>query len=128
MPVNEHGDMPQGGEEETEDVNVSLDQVFFSLADDMPTVSWILLTKLVGKPDAEAPSEKAQSKMRKGWQTFFKVCGVKYVGKGFNVELKNPLWILLIPIVATVSALMADFGLQEIFQKPKAKPNTEQVN
>lgn len=120
--------MPESGEQPDEEVDISLDQVFFSLSDDMPTVSWILLTTLMRKPDAEAPSEKAQAKMRKGWQTFFKACGVKYVGKGFNIELKNPLWILLIPIVATVSALMADFGLNEIFkQKPKS-PGGEQVN
>lgn len=68
--------------------------------------------------------------MREGWETFFEACGLEYVGEGLHAKLTNPLWLLLVPVVATLAAIASEFGLISLFEKKieeKAKAPAEQT-
>lgn len=97
--------MSQPEAEEVEETVVAFDKLFSGLSDSLPLVCWQLICGLLGK-EPEKPSDESHKQMKAAWSTFFKACGVQYVGQGFNLRLSNPLWLILIPIVGTISALI----------------------
>lgn len=129
FPDTETGDPVEGvpGEDSPEQKNVSFDRLFSSLSELLPGIVWSILCALLGKAD-EQPSSSALKKMREGWETFFKACGVEYVGDGFNVKLSSPFWLLLVPVVATLAAVAGEFGLLALFDKKPSeiKANTDE--
>jgi hypothetical protein len=74
---------------------------------------WGLIAALLGK-EGQEPSTKSKQVMEESWATFFEGCGFEYVGEGFNVQLKNPFWLLLLPIIGTLSAVASEFGLMAL--------------
>lgn len=82
---------------------------------------WSIICTLTGKPD-EPPSEKSMKKMELGWKKFFKAFGLEYVGEGMNIKLRSPLWLILMPLTATLAAFAAEFGLVTLFKKEGETP------
>src|SRR6185437_5141581 len=91
--------------EEEEAQSVSFDKLFSSLSKIIPGIVWGLIMAAMGR-EGEKPSSESMKTMQDGWNTFFKACGVEYVGEGINVKLRSVWWLLLVPIVSTLAAIV----------------------
>ena len=105
---------------------VAFDRLFSSMAEILPNIVWQLIMQLMGREN-EQPSAPALRQMKEGWKTFFEACGVEYVGEGFHMELKSPLWLILIPIVATLGAIVSELGLASLFTEKRNDIPPERV-
>lgn len=120
FPSTENGEdeIPTGEGVEPETRSLNFDKLFGSFATMLPGIVWALITSLLGR-EGEQASPAAMKTMTEGWKSFFDGCGVEYVGEGLHMKLKSPLWLLLIPVVATLAAVASEFGLSSIMDAGK---------
>lgn len=120
FPSTENGEdeTPTGEDAEPEERSLNFDKLFGSFATMLPGIVWALITSLLGR-EGEQASPAAMKTMTEGWKSFFDGCGVEYVGEGLHMKLKSPLWLLLIPVVATLAAVASELGLSSIMDAGK---------
>jgi hypothetical protein len=87
---------------------------------------WSLIAALLGK-EGQEPSAKSKQIMEESWAKFFEACGFEYVGEGFHVQLKNPFWLLLLPIVGTLAAVASEFGLTALMTPKQDEREAEKT-
>jgi len=104
--------------------SISFDKLFSNLAKLIPEIFWGTITSVLGR-EGQQPSPKTKAIMEESWGKFFEACGVEFVGEGFNVKLRNPLWLLLLPVVGTLAAVASEFGLSAMLVKPHADAQAE---
>lgn len=118
--------MPEGSESPEPKKVVAFDRLFSSLASVLPNIIWQVIMQAMGRGE-EQPSASALKQMKAGWETFFEACGVEYVGEGFHMRLKSPLWLILIPVVATLGAVASELGLGALVNPKKEVKQNEQA-
>lgn len=96
----------------------------------LPGIVWSIISTLMGR-EGERPSPESLKTMEAGWATFFKACGVEYIGEGLNLKLRSSFWLLLVPVVATLTAIVSEFNLASLLipktEHRKPEQTTEPV-